>query len=111
MRILDESLRKRVGKVEDIEAPVEQIAELQMPVDTVYIVENQQTGLAFTDLPGSIVFIKLGYAVSLLAEIPWARQTDCVLGRFGHRRLCDIEGSKKLSTQCAVATDGRAHIA
>lgn len=77
LRILDASLRARVGGLEDITAPVHSIATLNLPVSHVYIVENLQTGLAFDDLPGSIVIVGLGYHVDVLAELLWLKQAKC----------------------------------
>jgi hypothetical protein len=77
LRILDSELRAHVGGLEDITAPVNHIATLNLPVSHVYIVENLQTGLAFNDLPGSIVIVGLGYHVDVLAELPWLKQAKC----------------------------------
>jgi hypothetical protein len=71
VRILDRSLRERVGGLEDISVPWEQLADLDMPVTNVFIVENLQTGLAFDDLPGSVVIMQLGYGVDVLGRLPW----------------------------------------
>ena len=69
--ILDEELRRRVGGLRDISARPEEMAPLDLPVSRVYIVENMQTGLAFDDCPGSVVFMGLGYGVGTLARLPW----------------------------------------
>ena len=71
LRILDDNLRERVGGLSDISAPWEQLAELDLPVANVFIVENLQTGLAFDDLPGAAVIMQLGYAVDVLGRLPW----------------------------------------
>lgn len=78
LRILDDYLRQRVGGLEDISAPREQLAELDLPVTNVFIVENLQTGLAFDDLPGSVVIMQLGYGVDVLGRIPWAAMAHCI---------------------------------
>lgn len=77
LRILDDSLRKRVGGLGDISAPWEQLADLDLPVTNVFIVENLQTGLAFDDLPGSVVIMQLGYGVDVLGRLPWVAKTQC----------------------------------
>jgi len=51
--------------------------QLALPVSRVYIVENVQTGLAFTNLPDSIVLMGLGYNVDLLAYSPWLESAKC----------------------------------
>lgn len=78
MRILDDSLRQRVGGLSDLSAPWEQMAELDLPVSNVFIVENLQTGLAFDDLPGSVVIMQLGYGVDVLGRLPWVAKAHCV---------------------------------
>lgn len=78
LRILDESLRQRVGSLNDISAPWEQLAELDFPVNKVFIVENLQTGLAFDDLPGSVVIMQLGYGVDVLGLLPWVAKANSV---------------------------------
>lgn len=78
LRILDNGLRQRLGGLKDIAAPWEQLADLELPVSNVFIVENLQTGLAFGDLPGSIVIMQLGYGVDALGRLPWVAKAHCV---------------------------------
>ena len=78
LRILDDALRQLVGGLGDISAPWEQLAELDLPVSNVVIVENLQTGLAFEDLPGSVVIMQLGYGVDVLGRLPWVAKAHCV---------------------------------
>jgi hypothetical protein len=78
LRVLDNGLRQWVDGLEDISAPWEQLADLDVPVSNVFIVENLQTGLAFDDLPGSIVIMQLGYGVDVLGRLPWAAKAHCI---------------------------------
>jgi len=78
MRVLDQALRARVGGVGDITAPVEDLAGLNLPVSHVFIVENLQTGLAMPDMPGAVVFMRLGYNVDVLARLPWLARAKCI---------------------------------
>lgn len=78
LRILDSSLRKRLGGLEDLSAPWQQLAKLDLPADTVFIVENLHTGLAFEDLPGSVVIMQLGYGVDVLSHLPWVVRSPCI---------------------------------
>ena len=71
LRILDPALRGKLAGLADIEAPVDDIAAWSLPVRAVFIVENLQTGLAFDDLPGAVVFMQQGYAVDVFGRIPW----------------------------------------
>jgi hypothetical protein len=77
MRLLDPKLRAAVGGIGDITAPVEEIAALALRPTRVFIVENLQTGLAFTDIPDSLVFMGQGYAVDVFGTIPWLRDLRC----------------------------------
>jgi hypothetical protein len=78
LRILDDKLRRRVGGLDDISAPWEQLAGIDFPVSNVFIVENLQTGLAFDDLLGSVVIMQLGYGVDVLGRLPWVAKAHCV---------------------------------
>jgi hypothetical protein len=78
LRVLDPSLRTCVGGLGDIHAPWQQLAELQWPVQRVFIVENKQTGLAFDDRPGTVVLMARGYAVEQLAQLPWLSAAEAV---------------------------------
>ncbi|MES2317982.1 MAG: Wadjet anti-phage system protein JetD domain-containing protein [Pseudomonadota bacterium] len=78
MRILDQRLRSRLGGLGDITAPLADIAALDLPASIVIVVENLQTGLAFADIPGAVVFMALGYSVDLLEQIPWIAAGRCI---------------------------------
>ena len=78
MRVLDQSLRAHVGGVGDITSPVDDLAGISWPVSHVFIVENLQTGLAMSDMPGAVVFMRLGYNVDVLARFPWLACAKCI---------------------------------
>jgi len=78
VRILDTNLSRAIGGLSDISAPVDQLAALAIEPARVWIVENLQTGLAFGSLAGSVVFMGLGYGVSVLSSIPWMTHAECV---------------------------------
>jgi hypothetical protein len=71
LRILCPKLRAKVAGLCDIETPVEEVARMELPVRSVIIVENLETGLALPDFEGTIAFMRLGHAVSELSQIPW----------------------------------------
>ena len=71
LRILCPKLRAGLGGLCDIEAPVEEVAQMGLRVRSVIIVENLETGLALPDFEGTVAFMRLGHAVSELAHIPW----------------------------------------
>lgn len=78
MRVLDPELRARLGGLGDISAPFDEVASVGIRPTNVFIVENLQTGLAFSDLPGAVVIMRLGYAVDVLGQLPWLQQAQCL---------------------------------
>ena len=78
IRILCPELRSKVGGLKDIEAPVADLAELSIKPQRAIIVENLETGLALPDSEATVAFMRLGNAVSLLAELPWLRNCKAV---------------------------------
>jgi hypothetical protein len=73
LRLLDPKLRRIVGGLENITAPIEQLISLQIAPSLVIIVENRQTGLAFGDLPGAVLFMGHGKGISFLSRLPWLK--------------------------------------
>ncbi|MGX5652717.1 Wadjet anti-phage system protein JetD domain-containing protein [Hydrogenophaga borbori] len=71
MRVLCPELRHATGGLCDIEAPIEELARLQLSPRTLLVVENLATGLALPSISGAVAFMKLGHAISDLAQIPW----------------------------------------
>lgn len=77
-RILDDALRRLTGGLGDVTAPLADVAALALPASRVYLVENIESGLCFGDVPGSVIFLGLGYAVSSLGQIPWVAAAPCI---------------------------------
>jgi hypothetical protein len=77
MCILDPACRSAFGGLRDITVPVEDIATLKLSLKAVFIVENQQNGLAFGDIPGALVFMRMGNAVDVYGAIHWMRDIPC----------------------------------
>ena len=76
--MLCEESRSCVGGLEDLQLPVEQLASLRIQPRTVLVVENLETALALPDLPGTVVIMKLGAAVKLIAQLPWLAAAQCL---------------------------------
>jgi len=74
-------LRQAVGGLSDIEAPIEDLAQLKLRPKTLLVVENLATGLALPPMPGTVAFMKLGHAISDLAHIPWLFGDEVGQGR------------------------------
>ena len=77
IRVLDEEIRCKFGGLTDLSAPPEQLAALDVDVRSLLIIENQQTGLALDELPGTVVIMQLGYGVDVLKILPWAKSAHC----------------------------------
>jgi len=73
-RFLDPKLY--IQGMSDIAVPPEQFAALRPPVERVFITENRINGLAFPDVPRSLVVFGLGYGLDRLADIDWLHHVD-----------------------------------
>jgi len=71
MRVLCPNLRSQVGGLTDIEAPVSELANMKLEPKSVLVVENLETGLALPDIAGTVVFMRLGNAVTALRALGW----------------------------------------
>ena len=79
LRLLGADLRRQIGGLGDIEAPIEELAALPIAPRLALIVENLDSGLALPDLPGAVALMKLGHAVNLLRHLPWLRRARVVV--------------------------------
>ncbi len=70
-RLLDERLA--INGLSDITVPAEQFAQLSLPVQRVFITENEINGLAFPASPQALVIFGLGYGVDLLSGAEWLK--------------------------------------
>ena len=74
-RILDPELA--LHGLTDLSVPAEEFAALNLPVQDVFITENEINGLAFPPHPRAIVVFGLGYGLERLAGIAWLAQARC----------------------------------
>ncbi|MFN3324254.1 MAG: DUF3322 domain-containing protein [Bryobacteraceae bacterium] len=72
-RLLDPALY--LHGLSDLTVPAEEFASLCLPVERVFLTENEVNGLAFPYLPASLVIFGLGYGVDRLAEAVWLCRT------------------------------------
>jgi hypothetical protein len=68
-RILDPRLSIR--GLTDLAVPAGEFAGLDLPVERVFITENEINGLAFPCVPGSLAIFGLGYGLERLSEAAW----------------------------------------
>lgn len=69
VRALDPTLS--IGGLDDVTAPVAQLAELLLEPAVVVITENLETLLTLPQLPGVVGIHGSGYAVDQIAKLPW----------------------------------------
>jgi hypothetical protein len=62
----------------ELELRVDELARLELPITTVFIVENQATYLAFPEVPDAMVVFGGGFGVTVLEGVPWLAQRDVV---------------------------------
>ncbi|MDZ7788932.1 MAG: DUF3322 domain-containing protein [Xanthomonadales bacterium] len=74
-RILDPALA--LSGLSDLSVPAEEFARLDLPIDEVFITENEINGLAFPAHPRAIVIFGLGYGLERLAGIDWLARSRC----------------------------------
>lgn len=72
-RLLDPALY--LQGLGDLQIPAQDFARLALPLDRVFITENDINGLAFPDLPGALVIFGLGYGLDSLKNAGWLADT------------------------------------
>ncbi len=68
-RILDRRLA--IQGLTDLAVPARDFASLDLPVERVFITENETNGPAFPGVPGSLVIFGLAYGLDRLSEVRW----------------------------------------
>jgi hypothetical protein len=71
-RILDR--RFSIQGLTDLAVSTSEFATLELPVERVFITENEINGLTFPNVPASLVIFGLGYGLERLAEVGWLHQ-------------------------------------
>ena len=59
--------------VDDMSTPISQFRETEIPVETVYIVENKMNMLTFPPIQKSIVVWGHGFGVDILKDVAWLK--------------------------------------
>lgn len=62
----------------ELEVRTDELAELPLPVKTVFVVENQASYLAFPVIPDATVVFGGGFAITTLELIPWLAEKEVV---------------------------------
>lgn len=73
-RVLDMSLSQTLfSGIDDMSTPISQFRETEIPVETVYIVENKMNMLTFPPIQKSIVVWGHGFGVDILKDVAWLK--------------------------------------
>jgi len=73
-RVLDKTLSHALfSGIDDMSIPISKFRETEIPVETVYIVENKMNMLTFPPIHKSIVVWGHGFGVDLLKDVMWLR--------------------------------------
>ncbi len=73
-RVLDKKIcQKLISGIEDVSIPISQFITLQMPIDTVYMVENKMNMLTFPYKENSIVVWGHGFGVDIMKDVEWLK--------------------------------------
>jgi hypothetical protein len=73
-RVLDRAID--LGGLTDISLPADDFARLQLPLQRVFVTENEINGLTFPPCERSIVVFGLGYGLERLASVEWLRSKE-----------------------------------
>lgn len=107
--VLCPKLRTQVGGMRDIEATIEDWAQLQLKPRQLLVVENKDTCLAMPDVDGVVAVIKLGNAVALVTRIAWLVRVPVLywgdIDTYGYSIL--VQARKKLHDVRSVLMDRR----
>lgn len=66
------------SELTEVELRSDELAQLPLPISTVFVVENKATYLAFPELPDAVVIFGGGFAVTTLELIPWLAEREIV---------------------------------
>ncbi|MEN3123914.1 MULTISPECIES: DUF3322 and DUF2220 domain-containing protein [Janibacter] len=76
VRVLDRELAR--GGVDDFAASRAQLRSLELDQRVTFVFENLESVLAMPPWPGAVVVHGSGYAVDVIAELPWVRRAPVV---------------------------------
>ena len=74
-RVLDNSICKQcLSGIDDLSIPINQFQLLNLPIHTVYIVENKMNMLTFPYIENSIVVWGHGFGVDIMKDVEWMKK-------------------------------------
>ncbi len=115
IRVLDPGVAPWPAGISDVQLTVDELAAHPLPVDRVFLVENEVTFLAFPPTPRSLLIFGGGYAISRVSGLDWLSTTslhywgdidthgfrilDLMRSRFPHTRSLLMDRSTLLAHQ------------
>lgn len=65
-------------EISEVTLRTDELAHLELIADTIFVIENEITYLAFPSVPNSVVIFGSGFGLAGLREIPWMDNRDIV---------------------------------
>jgi hypothetical protein len=65
-------------ELSEVTLRTEELAVLELVADTIFVIENEITYLAFPSVPNSVVIFGAGFSVAALRDIPWMDNREIV---------------------------------
>lgn len=65
-------------EVSEVTLRTDELVHLELAADTIFVIENEITYLAFPSVPNSVVIFGSGFGLAGLREIPWMDNRDIV---------------------------------
>jgi hypothetical protein len=76
MRFLDSGMNRAGIPLMDFSATIEELANIALAPRRIVVLENEWTYLAFGNIPNTIAIFGKGFAVRVLALIPWIQNAE-----------------------------------
>jgi hypothetical protein len=109
IRLLDPALRAWAHGLSDLEVPLSELCTLEIPARVALIVENTATALACTDLPGTVLIMGGGFAVSELSAVPWLARIPILywgdVDTWGFHILAALRRAHPRTVSCLMDAD------
>jgi hypothetical protein len=78
LRILDPALSPFPPGITEVSLRTDELAGIDIPATTVFVVENEVTYLALPPIPGAVAVFGSGFASAGLAGVPWLQDREIV---------------------------------
>jgi hypothetical protein len=66
------------SQLSELEVRTSELAQIELPITTVFVIENKASYLAFPTLPDAIAIFGEGFGVTTLETVPWLTRRDLI---------------------------------